>query len=93
MTTPSAVAPPPETARRPAYTQQLHTLVDDSTRAYTLGLATINAKNGRPKEGEAVRDLLAEAVYARYEADPDEYAKIMAAGRKELRRRARGTQR
>jgi hypothetical protein len=40
-----------------------------------------------PKQGEAIRDLLDEAIAARYEADKKGYRAAIAAGQQELQRR------
>lgn len=89
MTTHATAAPTRTAARR--YSEQLHVLVDPQTRAYTLGLAVLAAEEGgyaRPKEGEAARDLLDEAIHRRYKANPREYAEAVEAGRQELERRS-----
>lgn len=88
MTSNATAAPARTAARR--YSEQLHTLVDVDTRAYTLGLAELAARRGgylRPKEGEEVRDLLDEAIARRYKADPDAYRQALIAGRKLLAER------
>lgn len=72
------------------YSEQLHTLIDPRMREYVLGQALIEARQGgytRPKEGETTRDLLNEAIRARYDADPDGYAAAVLAGRVEMERR------
>jgi hypothetical protein len=88
MTTNATAAPPRTAARR--YSEQLHVLVDEQTRAYVLGVAVLAAKAGgydTPKQGEAIRDLLDEAIAARYEADKKGYRAAIAAGQQELQRR------
>jgi hypothetical protein len=89
MTT-NATAPPPRTAAR-RYSEQIHVLTDETTRAYTLGLATLAAEAGcyaRPKEGEEVRDLLDEAIAARYRRDPKAYERAVIRGREALAEKA-----
>jgi hypothetical protein len=90
MTTNATTAAPPRTAAR-RYSEQIHVLTDEQTRAYTLGLAVLEAHAGgygRPKEGEAVRDLLDEAIAKRFKSDPEAYARAVEVGRKEMARRA-----
>ena len=89
MTSHATAAPPRTAARR--YSEQLHVLVDEQTRAYTLGLATLAAERGgyaRPKEGEEVRDLIDEAIARRFKADPDAYAAAVVRGRAVMAERA-----
>lgn len=53
------------TAARPRYSESLHVLVDRPTREIILGLAINAAEQAgtdRPKEGEAIRDLLTNAL-------------------------------
>jgi hypothetical protein len=81
------VAPPRTPAARGAYTEQLHVLVDMPTREFVLGVASETAREAGYKflrQGETVRDLLAEAIAARYEADPDAYARAVLRGREIL---------
>jgi hypothetical protein len=83
----AAVAPPKAPAARGAYTEQLHVLVDVPTRELILGLADEAAREAGYKflrQGEAVRDLLAEAIAARYAADPEAYARQVLRGREIL---------
>ena len=90
--TANATAAPSRTAAR-RYSEQIHVLTDEQTRAYTLGLAVLAAEAGgyaRPKEGEEVRDLLDEAIGRRYKADPKAYARAVEKGRIELAARAAG---
>jgi hypothetical protein len=89
MTTHATAAPPRTAARR--YSEQIHVLTDETTRAYTLGLATLAAEEGgyaRPREGEEVRVLLDEAILRRYKADPEEYARAVTRGRAVLAAKA-----
>lgn len=93
MTT-DATAAPRRTGPRRRYSEQLHTLVDVQTRAYILGLASIAADQGGytlPREAEETRDLLDEAIAARYEADPGPngaYARAVERGRAVMAERA-----
>jgi hypothetical protein len=80
----TAVAPPKTSAERGTYTKQLHVLVDEQTRDYVLGLADKVAREAGYKflrQGEIVRELLAEAIAARYVDDPDSYVKHVLRGR------------
>jgi hypothetical protein len=82
MTT-DATAAPRRTGPRRRYDQQLHTLVDNQTRAYILGLASLTADRGGytlPREAEETRDLLDEAIHRRYQDDPQAYAVAVARG-------------
>lgn len=92
MTTQNAtVAPPTLTQAARRYSEQIHALVDRPTREYTLGLAILAARADgytRPKEGEAIRELLAGAIGAAYRKDPDAYEAAVLAGRAELEARA-----
>jgi hypothetical protein len=90
MTT-DATAAPRRTGPRRRYSEQLHTLVDIQTRAYILGLASIAADQGgyaTPREAEETRDLLDEAIAARYDADPQAYARAVERGRATMAERA-----
>jgi hypothetical protein len=79
----------------PYLDQQLHVLVDEDTRAFTLGGAALAAEGtGRPpREGDAVRQLLVATITDVAANMPEEYARIMTAGRAELARRAEATDR
>lgn len=82
MTTNATSAPPRTAARR--YSEQLHVLVDEQTRAYVVGVAVLAAKAGgydTPKQGEAIRDLLDEAIAERFRCAPKGYREALAAGR------------
>jgi hypothetical protein len=90
MTT-DATAAPRRTGPRRRYSEQLHTLVDLQTRAYILGLASLAADQGgyaTPREAEETRDLLDEAIAARYNADPQAYAVAVERGRATMAERA-----
>lgn len=90
MTT-DATAAPRRTGPRRRYSEQLHTLVDVQTRAYILGLASQAADQGgyaTPREAEETRDLLDEAIAARYQADPQAYADAVERGRATMAERA-----
>lgn len=87
----NATAAPPRTAAR-RYSEQIHFLADEQTRAYTLGLAALAAEAGgyaRPKEGEEVRDLIDEAIAVRYKRDQRGYAAAVARGQAILAERHR----
>lgn len=78
------VAPPKAAAERGTYTEQLTVLVDVATRHYVLGLADEVARAAGYnllRQGESIRTLLAEAIIARYERDPEAYAKLVLRGR------------
>ena len=78
------VAPPRTSAERGTYTEQWHVLVDEPTRHYVLGLADEVARAAGYKylrQGESIRSLLADALVARYEADPEAYARLVLRGR------------
>lgn len=82
--TAEAVAPPKTSAERGTYTEQLHVLVDESTRQYVLGLADEIAREAGYRflrQGEAVRTLLAEALVARYERNREAYERMVRRGR------------
>jgi len=84
-----APAPPKTAARR--FSQSVSVLLDEQTRAYILGCAVQAADKGgyaRLKEGESLRDLLDEAIAARYDADPKAYTMALRAGRSVLAQRA-----
>lgn len=88
MTTHATAAPPRTAARR--YSEQVHFLTDEQTRAYVLGLATLMAEAGgyaRPKEGEEVRDLIDEAIAVRHKKDPKGYAAAVLRGQQVLAER------
>jgi len=90
MTTDATTAPR-RTGPRRRYSEQLHTLVDEQTRAYILGLASLNAAAGgysNPREAEETRDLLDEAINARYVADSAAYAVAVHRGRAVMAERA-----
>lgn len=83
MTTPTMTAVP-------YLDQQVHVLVDADTRAFTLGSAALAAKDtGRPpREGDAVRQMLADVIADYRDNEAETYAAIMTAGRAELQKRA-----
>lgn len=87
MTTQNATVAPPSTTAARRYSQQITSLVDVQTREYLLGLAILAAEAGgynRPREASEVRDLLDEAIAARYRKRPDEYEAAVRRGRREL---------
>lgn len=82
--TATEVAPPRSPAARGAYTEQLHVLVDPQTRHYVLGVADKVAREAGYKllrQGEVIRELLAEAIAARYETDAKAYDEAVRRGR------------
>lgn len=85
MTTDTATSRPlRRTGPRRRYSEQLHTLVDEQTRAYILGVADDTAEaNGYAtlREAEETRELLDEAIAARYADDPGRYAAAVTRGR------------
>lgn len=87
MTTNATAAPPSPTAAR-RYSENMSVLLTRQVRELIAGLAAIDAPAGiRPREGEAVRDMLDEAIARLYETDPDRYAKAMRRGRSILKQR------
>lgn len=79
-----AVAPPKTSAERGTYTQHLSLLVDEPTKEFILGTAEVVAREAGYKflrQGEVIRELLAEAIIARYEKDPAGYAAAVLRGR------------
>jgi len=79
-----AVAPPRTPAARGAFTEHVSLLVDVPTKEFILGVASEVATAAGYKflrQGETVRDLLAEAIAARYAADPEMYARQVLRGR------------
>lgn len=87
MTTHATAAPATTAARR--YSESMHVLVETETRAVILGLAIIDAQDGgyRPKEGDALRQLLDAAIGQLYDTDKRRYADALRRGREELARR------
>jgi hypothetical protein len=88
MTTNATAAPSPTAARR--YSQQIHVLVEQPTRAVLLGLAALDAEAGgyaRLREGEVVRSLLEEAIQRLYETDPRRYNSAVRRGQEILKTR------
>lgn len=78
-------------SRQPKLDQQIHVLVTDATRAYTLGLASIAADAqgfSGLREGVEVRDLLDEAIAARFADDAGAYRTAVLRGRQILAERA-----
>lgn len=74
----------------PYLDQQVHVLVDLDTRAFTLGLAAIRSEaTGRPpREGDAVRELLLDAITYFRQEQGAEYKRAMDLGHAELDRRS-----
>lgn len=75
----------------PYLDQQIHVLVDETTRAFVLGVAILNAQAAgrKPAEGAATRDLLDIGMgeLARRLGE-DRTSEILAAGKRELLLRA-----
>ena len=93
MTNDATTAPPADTPAAPRYSESLHVLVDEPTRAAAMGLAVITAAAAgpgvRPKEGESIRGLLETALdHIRTEA-PTLYADALVKGRAALAARKR----
>lgn len=78
------------TPAAPRYSQSLHLLVDEPTRATALGLAIIAAEEsgGRPKEGETIRGLIESSLERIRGEAPSLHARALEEGRKELAARA-----
>jgi len=76
------------TPAAPRYSQSLHVLLDEPTRAAALGLAVINAEAAgpgvRPREGEAIRQLLEEQLTRVKTEAPNLYARMLSKGREAL---------
>lgn len=90
MTT-DATAPRATAARRPPLNHQLHVLVDEQVKEFVLGLAVEEARLGgfaTLREAAGIRDLLDEAIAARYAADRKLYNRTVIAGRAALAARA-----
>jgi hypothetical protein len=88
------VAPPRPPAARGAFTEHLSLLVDEATREYILGDAERVAREAGYKyirQGEIVRELIAEAITARYEKDPTAYEQMVRRGREVKAVPAEGT--
>lgn len=83
---------PPATSAAPRYSESLHVLIDEPTRAVVMGLAVIDARQAgptvRPREGEAIRNLLQNGIDTIAKQAPTLYAKALDAGRTELAVRA-----
>ena len=93
MTNDATSAPPADTPAAPRYSESLHVLVDEPTRAVAMGLAVIAAEavgpGVRPKEGESIRGLL-EMALDRIRGDaPTVYANALVKGREHLAARKR----
>jgi hypothetical protein len=79
----------------PYLDQQLHVLVDEDMRAFTLGSADFAAEHTKrpPREGDAVRAMLVEMIERYRQTEPERYAELMRRGRAELARRAEAADR
>jgi hypothetical protein len=89
MTTRTAPVAAPQAAARAKLTEQFTFLTDEATAQYIEGAARLAAGDARPKTGEVIRDLIAEALVARYGDDTDAYARAVRAGRRELAQKAK----
>lgn len=87
-----ATSAPPATPAAPRYSESLHVLVDEPTRAVVMGLAVLAAKQAGPtvraREGESIRSLLADRLDDIREQAPNLYQTALTEGRAELARRA-----
>lgn len=91
----SFVAPPRSPGGRGSFKSQLHVLVDEDTRAYIVGLGALVAREAGytyVRQGEVIRDLLAEVLNARYEANPTDYRRAVTIGRQVLAEPTEGAQ-
>lgn len=90
MTNDATSAPPaePTSSAAPRYSESLHVLIDEPTRAVVMGLAVIDARQAgptvRPREGESIRNLLTLALGTIEQQAPGLYGKALEAGRTEL---------
>lgn len=77
------------TGAKPYLDQQIHVLVDEDMRAFTLGLADLRAEQTgrRPVEGDAVRELLALGISRWGGPTSLSHGEIKRRGRAELERR------
>lgn len=82
------------TPAAPRYSESLHILVDEPTRAVAMGLAVITAEQAgpgvRPKEGESIRTLLEAQIDSIRDRAPDLIADALKRGREALAARRRG---
>lgn len=91
MTDATAVTPPSSTAAR-RYSEQIHALVDRQTREFLMGLAVLDAEAGGyslPRQGEAIRTLLDDAIARFYRDNRHTYEAAVQRGRRELADRDR----
>lgn len=74
---------------KPYLDQQLHVLVDEDMRAFTLGLADLRAEQSgrKPIEGDAVRELLSIGISRWGGPAGLSHDEIKRRGRAELERR------
>jgi hypothetical protein len=88
----TSTSAPPASPAAPRYSESLHVLIDEPTRAVVMGLAVIDARQAgptvRPREGEAIRNLLQSSIERIEQQAPGLYAKALDAGRTELAVRA-----
>jgi hypothetical protein len=80
------------TTAAPRYSQSVHVLMDEPTRAAVMGLAVLAAADigpaVRPKEGETLRGLIETQLESIRSDAPTLYSRALRAGRKELAKRA-----
>lgn len=90
MKTDATSAPPSPAV--PRFSESLHVLIDEPTRAVVMGLAVIDARAAgptvRPREGEALRNLIARALDDIQRQAPTLYNDALDQGRRELAARA-----
>jgi hypothetical protein len=88
----TSTSAPPASPAAPRYSESLHVLIDEPTRAVVMGLAVIEARQAgptvRPREGESIRTLLQGAIEDIQQRAPGLYTKALYAGRTELEARA-----
>lgn len=80
------------TPAAPRYSESVHLLMDEPTRAAVMGLAVLAAKElgpaVRPREGETLRGLVESSLDKIRSDAPTLYANALVAGRQELAARA-----
>lgn len=92
MTNDATSARPTTTQAAPRFSQSVHLLMDEPTRAAVMGLAVLAARevgrNVRPREGETLRGLVESALDKIRQEAPALHDKALIAGRQELAARA-----
>jgi hypothetical protein len=85
----TSTSAPPATSAAARYSESLHVLIDEPTRAVVMGLAVLEALQAgptvRPREGESIRTLLQGAIEDIQQRAPGLYARALEAGRIELK--------